>query len=135
MVETLMSPHLSRRDFLAASAAAAISPPIAIAGPAAAPAPKIGAATTIYHHNSHADVILTRLLRGHTLDDNKGLTFNTLDSDKKPTTKTTTGGSEINITGGGAIISPDGFKIEAGGCSIEMCGGVLTLKGAPIRLN
>ena len=30
--------------------------------------PRVAGITTVYHHNSHADVILGRLLEGYTLD-------------------------------------------------------------------
>jgi hypothetical protein len=74
--------------------------------------------------------------------DAQRMSFQSADKDGKPRMIETSGGSSLEIGGGGKILSPDGFKIEAGGCSIEMAGGVVTitgdqviLKGAPIRLN
>ena len=38
------------------------------AAPTDNPLPRIAAITTIYYHNSHADLLVSRLLEGHTLD-------------------------------------------------------------------
>jgi hypothetical protein len=46
-----------------------------------------------------------------------------------------TGGSLMEITGGGQINSLDGFKIVSEGCVIEMSGGCITLGGEHICLN
>ncbi len=60
-------PRPTRRHFLANTAAL-----IGLGETAASfeqkPAPKIAAAVTVYTHNSHADVIVGRLLETHTLD-------------------------------------------------------------------
>src|SRR3954452_14158553 len=55
---------LPRRQFLAQGTA------LAAAGSGLAPQvrPRVAGITTVYHHNSHADVILGRLLEGYTLD-------------------------------------------------------------------
>ena len=57
-------PPLDRREFLARGTA------LAAAGLGLAPSGRLRVAglTTVYHHNSHADVILGRLLEGYTLD-------------------------------------------------------------------
>jgi hypothetical protein len=62
----------TRREFLAAALAA---PGLSALAGAAEPAPvvplppkKVAGITTVYHHNSHADVILSRLLETQTLD-------------------------------------------------------------------
>lgn len=52
-----------RRDFLAGAAALAAG-----AGLAPKDRPRAAGLTTVYYHNSHADVILGRLLEGDTLD-------------------------------------------------------------------
>ncbi|MFT3767297.1 MAG: type VI secretion system tip protein TssI/VgrG [Minicystis sp.] len=52
-------------------------------------------------------------------------------------------GSKLAITGGGEISSPQGFKIDCGGSSIEITpgsisitsSGPITINGAPIKLN
>ena len=54
---------LRRREFLAQGAVLAAG-----AGLAAPGRPRVAGITTVYHHNSHADVILGRLLEGYTLD-------------------------------------------------------------------
>lgn len=70
------------------------------------------------------------------------LSFQSADESGKPRMIETRGGSILEIDGGGKIVAPDGFKIEAGGCTIEMAGGVVTitgaqviLKGNPVRVN
>ncbi|MGP0067847.1 MAG: hypothetical protein ACLQGP_30160 [Isosphaeraceae bacterium] len=55
---------LRRREFLAwgaglTAAGTGLAPPVR---------PRVAGITTVYHHNSHADVILGRLLEGYTLD-------------------------------------------------------------------
>jgi len=57
---------VNRRDFLAAALAAS---PLASLASAVEPAPpKVGAAVTAYYHNSHADVIVGKILEGYNLD-------------------------------------------------------------------
>jgi hypothetical protein len=61
-----MSTSLTRRDFLATSAAVVVGGTPALA--AERRPKKIAAAVTVYHRNSHADVIVGRLLESYTLD-------------------------------------------------------------------
>lgn len=66
-----MMPHPTRRDFLISTGGslAALGGSMTPAAAQPAPAPrKIAAATTVWTHNSHADVILARLLQTYTLD-------------------------------------------------------------------
>ena len=59
------SAWLSRRNFVGGLALAAG----ATAGAATATEPKrVAAIVTVYHHNSHADVIVSRILQSHSLD-------------------------------------------------------------------
>ena len=51
-------------------------------------------------------------------------------------------GSSMTIKGGGEIVAPDGFRISSGGSSIEVTPGgivikgpVVTIVGAPVKLN
>jgi hypothetical protein len=60
-------PHrLSRRDVLAAGSL--LLPAVSLAGPQRRRPKRVAAAVTVYTHNSHADVILSRLFQTETLD-------------------------------------------------------------------
>src|SRR5437763_1556982 len=65
-------PVTTRRDFLlqlGGAMTAAASTPQMLATPAGESAPRsIAAAVSVYTHNSHADVIVSRLLEGYNLD-------------------------------------------------------------------
>src|SRR5262249_29990190 len=63
-----LSARLTRPHFLASSSAAVVGlgESISLADPKAPP--KVAAAVTVYTHNSHADVIVSRLLETLTLD-------------------------------------------------------------------
>ena len=57
------------------------------------------------------------------------------DSTGMRTAKTVKGGSQTVIKGGGEIKSPDGFRVSANGCSIELSDGNITLDASYIALQ
>src|SRR4051812_18298185 len=80
---------LCRREFLAQSAALAAAG-AAGAGLAPASKPRVAGVTTVYNHNSHADVIIGRLMEGYTLDgqgDFPSIALASLYLDQRPATE------------------------------------------------
>ena len=68
-----MNPDLNRRDLLTATAGAALSGLLPDHGFAAPARPRrVAGITTVYYHNSHADLILGRLLETDSLDGKGG---------------------------------------------------------------
>jgi hypothetical protein len=63
--DTPADPSVSRRDALARGGALLAAPAL---GSARRRPKRVAGITTVYHHNSHADVILSRLLQGEDLD-------------------------------------------------------------------